>query len=206
MKFILILIKIKRKLVSKTLSVYSYFLLKIYGVDIGLNVKLTCLPVVLMHKHAKILINDNVTMHSSVLQNPVCSGHRMVLASLSENSVISIGKNTGISCSTICAMENITIGEHVTIGAGCQIYDTDFHPIDPSERLGTNINVNKTKISPVIIESNVWLGAEVMVLKGVTIGEGSMIAARSVVTKNIPPFSMAGGVPAKVIRKINDYS
>ncbi|WP_264367794.1 DapH/DapD/GlmU-related protein [Paraglaciecola mesophila] len=54
--------------------------------------------------------------------------------------------------------------------------------------------------APVIIKDNVWIGYGVTILKGVEIGEGSIVAAGSVVTKNIPPYSIAGGIPSKVIK------
>lgn len=57
--------------------------------------------------------------------------------------------------------------------------------------------------APVIIEKNVWIGENVVILKGVTIGEGSIIAASCVVTKNVPPFSLYGGVPGKIIKSLN---
>lgn len=77
------------------------------------------------------------------------------------------------------------------------IFDTDFHCI-PSE----NRNRSLGKVAPVVISNNVWLGSRVMVLKGVTIGENSIIAAGAVVAKSIPPNVIAAGVPAKVIRTI----
>ena len=73
------------------------------------------------------------------------------------------------------------------------IMDSDMHPVLTEEL------VNK----PVTIEDNVWIGCHVVVLKGVTIGTGSLIAAGSVVTKDVPPYSIAGGIPAKVIGQAN---
>lgn len=74
-----------------------------------------------------------------------------------------------------------------------------MHPIDPERRI-KGINFAK----PVKIGKNCWLGASVIVLPGVEIGEGCTIGAGSVVTKNIPPYSIAAGNPAKIIRKIGE--
>jgi len=74
--------------------------------------------------------------------------------------------------------------------------DNDFHRLEPERRN------ERPDSAPIILEDNVWLGARVIVLKGVTIGEGSVIGAGSVVTKDIPPRSLAVGMPAKVIKTL----
>jgi acetyltransferase-like isoleucine patch superfamily enzyme len=94
----------------------------------------------------------------------------------------------------IISKERITIGQDVQIAWGVTISDHDFHKLYEN-------GVQRTETSPVIIENNVWIGMNSTVLKGVTIGEGAVIAAGSLVTKNIPPRCLAAGVPAKVIRE-----
>lgn len=59
-------------------------------------------------------------------------------------------------------------------------------------------------VSPIVIESNVWIGAGATILPGVTIGENSVVAAGAVVTKDVPPNTIVGGVPAKFIKNVND--
>jgi maltose O-acetyltransferase len=98
---------------------------------------------------------------------------------------------------SIVANQQITIGDRCLIGDLVSIYDCDFHEINPVSR---NRSAGLTK--PVIIGNNVWLGGRVIVLKGVAIGDNSVIAAASVVTKPIPANSIAAGNPAKVIRLI----
>lgn len=94
----------------------------------------------------------------------------------------------------IAERSKIVIKSGCLIGPSVQIFDSDFHHIDPTLRSsGNHISAD------VIIEENVFIGASVIILKGVTIGFNSVIAAGSVVTQNIPPNSIAGGVPAKVI-------
>ncbi|EMI41654.1 transferase hexapeptide repeat containing protein [Rhodopirellula sp. SWK7] len=87
----------------------------------------------------------------------------------------------------------MSIGDRCLIGDGVTIFDSDFHGIHPDQRhqLGNH--------SPVSISNNVWLGSRVMVLKGVSIGENSIVAAMSVVTKDIPANVIAAGNPARVI-------
>ena len=111
---------------------------------------------------------------------------------------ISIGDNVGISGASIFCVENIAIGNNVLIGVNCNIFDTDFHAVDYLDRR----HGRGTLSAPVAIEDDVWLCANVTVLKGVRIGARSVIAAGSVVTSDIPSDCLAGGVPCKVIRSL----
>jgi acetyltransferase-like isoleucine patch superfamily enzyme len=113
--------------------------------------------------------------------------HVAANAKLSMGSKVFLNNRVHISCS-----EKIEIGTHVDIGDECLIIDNDFH----------GVGDNLPKKAPIIIEDNVWLATRDIVLKGVTIGKGSVIAAGSIVLKSIPPNSFAAGVPAKVIRSI----
>jgi acetyltransferase-like isoleucine patch superfamily enzyme len=93
----------------------------------------------------------------------------------------------------------ITIGARTLVGPNCSFY-SGTHPLDPYVRNGTN---GPEAGKPVIIGEDCWLGGNVVVVPGVTIGRGSTIGAGSVVTKDIPEFSVAVGNPAKVIRKLD---
>lgn len=101
----------------------------------------------------------------------------------------------------------ITIGDHVLIGPNCTLA-TPMHPFHPEERChakhpdGSEYQPEYAK--PITIESECWLAANVTVCGGVTIGRGSVIAAGSVVTRDIPPNSLAAGVPCRVLREITD--
>ena len=95
---------------------------------------------------------------------------------------------------------SIVANQRIEIGSGCQIgdfvaiYDCDFHELAPATR-----NRSHGQTSPVTIGDNVWLGSRVMVLKGVTIGQNSVVGAASVVTRSVPPNTIVAGVPAKVV-------
>ena len=91
----------------------------------------------------------------------------------------------------------ITIGDNVFIGPSCGLY-TAHHPLNYQDR-----NEGWELAKPIHIGSNIWFGANVTVTPGVSIGDGSVIAAGSVVTNDIPPNSLAAGVPAKVVRTID---
>lgn len=91
----------------------------------------------------------------------------------------------------------ITIGRNVFIGPNCGFY-TANHPLNYEQR-----NNGLEQALPIVIEDNVWIGGDVTVLPGVTIGEGSVIGAKSLVTKDIPANSLAFGNPCRIIRKID---
>ncbi len=98
---------------------------------------------------------------------------------------------------TIVANERIVVGDSCRFGDQVAIYDCDFHEINPASR-----NRSPGLAQPVVIGNNVWLGSRVIVLKGVTIGDNSVIGAMSLVTRALPANVIAGGVPARIIRKI----
>jgi acetyltransferase-like isoleucine patch superfamily enzyme len=116
---------------------------------------------------------------------------------------LSIGNNLGLSCSAIICNHEISIGDNVTIGGNTVIYDTDFHSLDPSTRASKALDKVNAKWGKIAIGNHVFIGAHSTILKGVTIGDNSVIGACSVVTKNIPKDEMWGGNPAKYIAKIN---
>lgn len=115
---------------------------------------------------------------------------------------MSVGDNTSIPKGSVfyCTGASLTIGNNVIFGPRPTIITGD-HRIDV---IGTYIIDSISKLpendAPVIIEDDVWTGANVTILKGVTIGRGSVIAAGAVATKSCPPYSIIGGVPAKVIK------
>ena len=112
-------------------------------------------------------------------------------------ATLDIGENVFINYGTsIGSTQLIRIGPNCNIGTYVMIIDNDFHRLEPERRN------ERPPSAPIILEDNVWLGARVIVLRGVTIGAGSVIGSGSVVTRDIPPRTLAVGVPAKVIRSI----
>lgn len=113
------------------------------------------------------------------------------------NGLLTIDDGTAInSGTTICAQTSVQIGKKVMIGNYCMIMDTDFHAPD-------DFTVDPAS-APIKIEDDVWLAARVIVLKGVTIGQGSVVSAGSVVAVNVPPYTLVGGSPARMIRRLNN--
>ena len=115
-------------------------------------------------------------------------------------SQIEFKEGSGMTGGVIIARsKKITIGERCMLAPNVTIMDSDWHTVWPPEnRHNTPENEGDADVT---LESNVWVGMNVIILKGVTIGENSVIAAGSVVTKSVPANCLAGGNPAKVIKQ-----
>ena len=102
----------------------------------------------------------------------------------------------------IDCFSSITIGCGVVISERVVIRDSDNHAITSTvnEVMGETKGDEKPIVAPIVIQDHVWIGMNVMVLKGVTIGKGAIVAAGSVVNKDVPPHCLVAGVPAKVIK------
>lgn len=130
------------------------------------------------------------------LENGVILERNVVLGALN-NTCIHIGQDTFIGPSAcIAGPGDIKIGKHCLIAAHTGIYANNHNFTDPKKP----IKYQGITCKGIVIEDDCWLGHGVKVLDGVTIGRGSVIGAGAVVTKDIPPFSVAVGVPARVIK------
>lgn len=136
-----------------------------------------------------------------------------------ENSegFIDIGDQTFIGKSLFISVDRISIGKNVLVSWGCTLMDTDAHSVFPDARkgdvsdwkrgvmegkLGKYKNWEQVKHAPIVIEDDVWIGFNSIILKGVTIGRGAVVGAGSVVTKDVPPFAVVVGNPARVVRQM----
>lgn len=128
--------------------------------------------------------------------------HPAVLRTLRAGSHLTIGNHFSASGITICCANKIEIGNRVMLGASVIIADTDFHSLKPELRFSRN-DLENAKSSPVIIEDDVFIGMNAIILKGVKIGRGAIIAAGAVVTKDVKERTIVGGNPAKIIRPEN---
>ena len=136
---------------------------------------------------------QNIELTSCSLDRGVvllCSGPERNGIMLSIGSATYLNRNTIVDVS-----ESVTIGAQVAIGPGCYITDHD-HGTNPALAPLEQAMFAK----PTTIGDKAWLGANVVVLKGVTVGEGTIVGAGSVVTKDLPPYVIAAGIPAKIIR------
>lgn len=136
----------------------------------------------------------------------------------SKGGMISIGKNTYIGGGKFISRSSIEIGDHVTIAWDGTVYDHDSHSLDYLDRRkdvddelsdirnGRNFIQNKdwsnVNSKPIKICNDAWIGLNVIILKGVTIGEGAIVGAGSVVTKDVPAWTVVAGNPAKVVKNL----
>lgn len=120
----------------------------------------------------------------------------ILLQARGESARVAVGRNVAFSNNvSIIAMQSVTIGDDCLVGDSALFMDSDFHEIDPADRRkGSGVT------KAITVGRNVWFGSRIIVQKGVTIGDNSIIASQSVVTRDVPPNCIAGGNPAKVIR------
>jgi acetyltransferase-like isoleucine patch superfamily enzyme len=105
----------------------------------------------------------------------------------------------GISGGCIAAAAGITIGNRVLIGADARILDNDIHPLAAADRRYAHDGV---ATAPIVIEDDVFIAASAMVLKGTIIGKGAIVGAGSIVTRDVPPYAIVAGNPARVIGQV----
>lgn len=176
-----------------------------------------------IYSNMNIILGNNVVFNSeahidlnygriTIGDNTVIAGNLLTFA---HGGNILIGQDCYIGVQTrIWAGININIGNRVLISHNCNVFDGTTHPINKKIRAQHEKVVLASGFpdelydtiyeAPIKIENDVWIGCNCIILKGVTIGEGSIIAAGSVVAKDVPPNVMVGGNPARVLKKLVD--
>ncbi len=147
-------------------------------------------------------------------KNSVISGNYVFE---NENGSIKIGDRTFIGGGNFISINNIEIGDDVLISWGCTFMDNNAHSLQCEERkndvldwkrgieeknVGAYKNWAHVESAPIVIKDKAWIGFDVVILKGVIVGEGAVVAARSVVTKDVPPFTVVAGNPAQIIKTL----
>lgn len=155
--------------------------LKIYGIP-----RLSLKASIRVRKNSHIILKDHAHFAEGTLLR------------VTDNATFSLGKNSGFnSYCVITCREKIEIGDNVIFGPFVTIHDHDH--IYKTQK---NFNEDGYKTKPIKIEDNVWVGGNVIILKGVTIGTGSVIAAGTIVTKDVPPHTMVYNKQNFVINNI----
>jgi acetyltransferase-like isoleucine patch superfamily enzyme len=176
-----------------------HLICNVKGVKIGGNVVFNGLPLIRRYENSRILIGDNCRFNSAKNSVQIGLQRPCTFVTLRKNSEIIFGNSSGATGVVLLAAKKILIGNNVLIGANSTIMDTDFHNSDPVKRHQNG----DIPARPVIIEDNVFIGFNCVILKGVTIGENSVIGANSLVISSIPKNSIAIGNPCKVVMKKN---
>lgn len=192
-------VRLIKRVRNRLSSYYNLIRLKLYGVKYGKNCVIHGKLYINLFPTAKLQIGDNLYFSSGWGINALCTNKRGMIYAENGASII-IGNNVGMSSTVLRAHDGITIGNYVKIGANCILIDTNSHNMDYMIRRGQYTDWGISQ--PITIEDDVFIGANCIILKGVTIGARSIIAAGSVVTKSIPADCIAGGNPAKVIKSL----
>lgn len=192
---------------------------------IKLNKKLKkFIAICYIDKTSKLLPDFNLDIRKNTSNNPRINIGQNCLLNCNlifekETGHISIGNRTYIGSRTnLISINSIEVGDDVTIAWGCTIYDHNSHSIYWEERKNDTIKSlndleatgdfirNKdwsvVKSAPIKICDKVWIGFDVVILKGVKVGEGAVIGARSVVTNDVPPYTVVAGNPAKIVKTL----
>lgn len=156
-------------------------------------------PCVRKHPKGSIIFKGKAIVISSARYNEIGVIQKTMFSVEEDGAIIEIGNEVGMSGVSLSARERITIGDYVKLGSGVMIMDNDAHPIELKARYAND----RPKVQPVELEEHCFIGARAMILKGVRIGRGAVVGAGSVVTKDVAPFTIVAGNPAKKIGEVN---
>ena len=152
-------------------------------------------PLIRCARGGSLILEKNVRINTRVSSNPVIGRQRTSLVVMDSGASLTLAAGVGISGACICAAQAVEIGESTIIGADVLITDTDFHsPLGD----GTWSNDAVATSKPIKIGRGCFIGARAIILKGVTIGDGAVVAAGALVTRNVPSEHLAIGNPAEV--------
>ncbi len=169
--------------------------LKGAGVSIGKKSYILGIPYIQCPKGARITIGEGCQLISQRRFNPYIH-YPVHFLCITKDAHIELGNGVGISSAVIRCTKSIKIGDKTLIGPEVIIRDNDGHYPGPDGTWPSSTNRPELS-SPVVIEESCFIGARATILKGVTIGKGSVVGTGSVVTRDIPPYHLAYGNPAK---------
>lgn len=198
--------KILRRITRSINHLYNIIVLTsnkvVLGANSVINGRLIVSCETMNYEHIQrptISIGENVKINSGRYYNLIGGETRTIFRTIDEGKII-IGNNVAMSNTTIVSLCGIILEDDVMIGGDVRIYDSNFHSLNYEQRMQYPDYHIVSK--PVIIKKGVFVGAGSMILKGVTIGEKSIIGAGSVVACDIPAGEIWAGNPCKFIRKV----
>ena len=178
---------------------YIWTLFKLNGIPWGKVWRIYGVPIIQKHRYSAIKFGSHLSLRSFVRSNPLGPNHSVILCTWQSGAAIQVGDHFGMTGGTLCAAECISIGNNVVLGANCTVIDTDFHPLEPGMR---RASPQSAQTAAITIEDDVFVGMDCLVLKGVKIGQGSVIGAGSVVSRDVPAGVIVAGNPARFIREL----
>jgi acetyltransferase-like isoleucine patch superfamily enzyme len=193
--------KIQNELLRRLAYPWVRLLFAVNGIPWRQGWRFYGIPIIQKHRRSQIIFGTGLQLRSSLRSNPLGSNHPVILATWQAGACLEVGSDFAMTGGAICSAERITIGNNVGVGANTTIIDTDFHSFNPVERLMTPLIA---KTAPITIEDGAFIGMNCLILKGVTIGQDSIIGAGSVVSRDVPPHVVVAGNPAQVIKVLNN--
>ena len=174
-------------------------MMKLQKIKYGKQCAFYGIPVILKTKGSSIELGDGVVCVSSFFANLMGLYQRSILLARAGGKIV-LEDDVRMSAVTIYSRASVKIGKHTNIGGNTKIFDHDFHPIDPQERLEHPNSGMKCK--PIEIGENVFIGCNCIILKGTKLGNNCVVGAGSVVSGEFEDNCVIAGNPAKVIRKL----
>lgn len=171
------------------------------GVKYGTNCQIIGSCSIRTDRSSTVSWGNSLRIISSKLFNPLCNNKPTVI-NVSKGATLKIGDECGMSSPTIWVRKCVIIGNHVNLGGGVLVLDTDAHSLNYLHRRNGAVDMQNRIDKEIVIDDDVLIGANSIILKGVHIGARSVIGAGSVVTKDIPADCIAAGNPCKVIKRI----
>jgi len=175
------------------IKIISFFSLLRYRLKLGNKLKIGKNVVanfrLVIRGKGSVMIGDNVNLWAHK--------EKTELFTFCDEAKIIIGNGSRLNGSVLQARESVVVGENCLIGSGI-IMDNDFHHVDVNKRF-SKVNI---PTAPVIVGKNVWLSGQSAILKGVNVGDNSVVGFRAVVAKNVDENVVVVGNPAKVVREL----
>lgn len=177
----------------------------ILGVGVGPAVHAHGTVMLLRRPGSSINIGRGASLIGSMRRATAAPAGPVRLSTFWPSAHIHIGEGAQLSGTAITARSTcISLGREVMVAPGCIITDSDFHALWPPEARTQDPGLERD--APVSIGDYTWIGLNCIILKGVRIGEGAVIGAGSVVTRDVPAFCLAAGSPAKVVRNLREHA
>lgn len=155
--------------------------------------------IVRVQRRGAVSLGERVTFRSRMKANLAGLAGPVILQCLGNGQII-IGDRCGFSGTVLSSRSRIYIGSYSLFGVNTRVYDHDFHSCDPNARRNPERDVREVRAAPVVIGSDVFVGANALILKGCNIGDRTIIGANAVVANvTIPPDSLVVGNPAKIL-------
>ena len=169
------------------------------GISWGRRIRLKGLPILDAREGGRIELEDDLTLNSRNFGYHINMHGPVKIVADRPGAIVRVGSGTRINGACLHAYDSIIVGKRCLIAANTNIIDGSGHDLS-FENVTARINT-KGNAKPIVLGDDVWIGANCLILPGVTIGTGAVVAAGSVVTRDVPAMSVVAGNPAVVVKR-----